>query len=414
VGTNESPPTTGFFVTADSPSSPLTDRDSGTPGAGPIWTIWLVSFGIVLALSLAVLRYLSSSSSHSMTDMHASSGNENGAALIRMRSGTGLDQLLGSRLLTTWQLDSVAVALVVVVAAIYLTGVVKARRNSPDQSWPFGRTVSFMAGLLVCVLATCGSIGVYDMALFSAHMIGHLAFVMVAPALLMAGRPLELALQAATPRRRERLQRRLLGPVVAVLTAPPVALAGYASVIVGSHLTGLMDVFMRNPWAGQLEHLVYLIIGCQFFVLVLGDAPIRWQLATPARWLLLAISMAVDTFVGVIIMQASNPVAMLPVPGFAVDAKSDSVTGGAIMWFGGDGIMAAIMILLVMGWLRDPERQRQDNRGWLEQARRATFGERTGMQGLEGDLDFDNESTRLDAYNDWLAAINAEPPPKAR
>ena len=86
------------------------------------------------------------------------------------------------------------------------------------------------------------------------------------------------------------------------------ALATYASLIVGTHLTGLMNVIMTHPWAGQLEHLVYLVVGCQFFTLILGDEPIRWRLSAPARWLLLAIAMAVDTFTGVVLIQATSPI----------------------------------------------------------------------------------------------------------
>ena len=95
--------------------------------------------------------------------------------------------------------------------------------------------------------------------------------------------------------------------MVSLLTAPPVALACYAVAIVGTHLTGLMDQIMQVTWAGQLEHLVYLVVGCQFFVLILGDEPIRWRLSAPARWLLLAIAMAVDTFTGVVLIQATQP-----------------------------------------------------------------------------------------------------------
>ena len=122
----------------------------------------------------------------------------------------------------------------------------------------------------MCGFATNGSIAVYDQVLFTAHMAGHLALVMVAPVLLVAGHPLTLALAAAEPARRERLARIATGRVVSLLTAPPVALAAYTVVIVGSHLTGLMDEIMRNTWAGQLEHLVYVLVGCQFFVLVVG------------------------------------------------------------------------------------------------------------------------------------------------
>ena len=124
-------------------------------------------------------------------------------------------------------------------------------------------------------------------------------------------------------------------------------------VIVGSHLTGLMDTIMRNTWAGQLEHLVYLLVGLQFFVLILGDEPIRWQLAAPARWLLLAVgdgrghlhrhrADAADRTRSA--CSCSSNV--------HVDPLSDTHTGGAIMWFGGDGVMAAVMVVLVVGWLR--------------------------------------------------------------
>ena len=105
-----------------------------------------------------------------------------------------------------------------------------------------------------------------------------------------------------------------------------------------------MDIVMRNTWAGQVEHLGYVLVGVQFFILVVGAEPIRWRLAAPARWLLLAVAMAVDTFTGVVLMQGTHAVAMVPDPGPAVDPLSDTRTGGAIMWFVGDGIMVAIMI----------------------------------------------------------------------
>ncbi len=47
--------------------------------------------------------------------------------------------------------------------------------------------------------ATNGSIAVYDQVLFTAHMAGHLALVMVAPALLVGGHPLTLLLTASPP-----------------------------------------------------------------------------------------------------------------------------------------------------------------------------------------------------------------------
>jgi cytochrome c oxidase assembly factor CtaG len=366
---------------------------------------WTFAAAAVTVLALAVWHYLSSGPSSGM-HMGAHGATDVTDALSRA-GGSPLHPLFGSALVSAWQLNAVALAVLVLAAAWYLTGVALVPVRRPGASWPIGRTLLFLAGLAVCAFATSGSIAVYDQVLFTAHMAGHLALVMLAPALLMAGRPLTLAVAASTDTGRARIERIARGPVVSLLTAPPVALASYTVVIVGSHLTGLMDTIMRNTWAGQVEHLVYVLVGCQFFALIVGDEPIRWRLAAPARWLLLAVAMAVDTFTGVVLMQGTHAVAMLTSPNLHVDALSDTRTGGAIMWFGGDGIMAVIMIALVIGWLRDAGARRSDEHGWLEQARRATFAGHTG-DGVADAETFDDDDAARAAYNSWLARLDRQ------
>ena len=358
---------------------------------------WALALAALAGLGFAVAHYLSSGSS----DMH---GMQMGTAHALTRAGatSPAQSLSGARLVTAWQLDAVAVAVLVLAAAAYLTGVALLPVRSPGLHWPKRRTAAFLAGLAVCAYATCGSVAVYDQVLFSAHMIGHLCLIMVTPALVVAGRPLSLLLAASPPARRARLERIARGRVVALLTAPPVALATYALVLVGTHLTGLMDVIMRNTWAGQLEHLVFLVVGYQFFVLIVGDEPIRWRLASPARWLLLAIGMAVDTFTGIILMQGSTPVELVR-SGLHVNALSDTRTGGAIMWFGGDAIMAVIMVILVIEWLRNVEHAPAEQ-GWLAQARGAAFAANTGAADTEI-VDDEDEAARA-AYNQWLSKLD--------
>jgi len=350
---------------------------------------WAVAAAALAVLVVAVAHYLSGAS---MAHSHA---------LIRGGAGEPVRGLVGRPLITDWQLDAIAVAVVVLAGAVYLTAVALVPVRDSGRRWPLARTLSFLAGLVVIVYATCGAIAVYDQVLFSAHMLGHLALVMVAPALLTAGRPLTLAMTVAPPARRARLERIATGRVVSLLTAPPVALATYTVVIVGSHLTGLMDLFMRNAWAGQVEHLLYLVAGYQFFVLIVGDEPIRWRLSSPVRWLLLALGMAVDTFTGIVLMQGTGAV-HLERSSLAGDAISDTHTGGAIMWAGGDGIMALVMVALVVGWLRTVERA-PVQRGWLEQARGAAFTDHTGAAADER-LDEDDQARA--AYNQWLEKLD--------
>ena len=369
-----------------------------------VMATWLVALLAIAGLGVAVAHYLSGTSSNAATAAMHGMRMSTADALSR-GGGNPVGPLFGGALFTTWQLNAIALAVLVLLGAAYLTAVALVPVRDPQARWPWPRTIAFGAGLAVCAFATNGSIAVYDQVLFTAHMAGHLALVMLAPVLLMTGRPLRLATVAAGPAHRERLQRILTGRVVSALTAPPVALASYTVVIVGSHLTGLMDSIMRNTWAGQLEHVVYVLVGCQFLSLIVGDEPIRWRLSSPARWLLLAVAMAVDTFTGVVLMQGTHAIAMLSSPAVSVSPLSDTRTGGAIMWFGGDAIMAVVMIALVIGWLRRVETAHADDKGWLEQARRAAFAEHTGAAAGDAETFDDDEAARA-SYNAWLAGLD--------
>jgi putative copper resistance protein D len=297
---------------------------------------------------------------------------------------TSLPPLTAARFFTAWQLDAVALLGVLVAAGLYATAMLRVHRAHPRHGWPAARAASFGAGLLVIILATHSSIGVYDMTVFSVHMIQHLMLIMVAPPLLAAGRPLTLLLHSVHNPWHRRVKRAARSRPVTALTCPPVALAVYAATIVGTHLTGLTDQVMQRPWLGQAEHLLYLVSGYLFAVLIVGDEPIRWRLSAPARLLLLAVSMVVDTFVGVVLIQSVHPVAMASHPGWGTDPLADTRTGGAIMWVFGDGLMALLMILVSIGWSRRPEAARRRGHSWLEQARLSTFRALVGSPDADG------------------------------
>lgn len=326
-------------------------------------------------------------------------------SLCRSGSMTVLPPLSGARWFTSWQVDWIAVVTVAGLALVYLSGVRRMRRLG---GWPRRRTWCFLAGLGVVLLATCSSIAVYDMAMFSVHMLGHLMLVMVAPPLLVLGRPLTLTRESRLGATRARIERRLAGRVATFWFSPPVALACYTVVIVGTHLTGLMNVIMSRPWAGQLEHAVYLAVGFQFFCAVLGDEPLRWRLSMPARQALLAVAMAVDTFTGVILLQSTQAISMSGMAPQHVLPLAQTHLGGAIMWVGGDAIMALVMIGIAVNWLRDPAVRTRDRGGWLEQVRTQTLLARTGTGGDEpaptiGDIDEDDAARA--AYNRWLQQL---------
>jgi putative copper resistance protein D len=127
----------------------------------------------------------------------------------------------------------------------------------------------------------------------------------------------------------------------------------------------------------------------------------------PAKELLLAVAMAVDTFTGVILLQSSQAISMAGPSPPHFDPLADTRLGGAIMWVGGDAIMAVIMVIVAVAWVRLPERRRRESRSWLEQARRDTFIAHTAAvsetQAI-GDVDTDEQARA--AYNAWLKRLD--------
>lgn len=322
-----------------------------------------------------------------------------------------LPPLSGSTWLTAWQMNWLAAAVLIGLAAVYLAGVIAVSRQG-RRPWPLWRTLCFLAGLGVAGLATMSAIAVYDMALFSAHMLGHLALVMVAPPLLVLGHPMTLALHATRNPWHGRIKRLLRSKVVALWFSPPVALASYGVIIVGTHLTVLMDHIMTKPWLGQLEHVAYLAVGYQFFALAIGDEPLRWRLSMPGKMFMLALAMAVDTFTGVILLQTTRGIAMAAEAPEGTDALAETHLGGALMWVLGDGIMALVMVVVAMLWSRQPEHRRRSRSGWLENARRSTLAghltegtaEPTPDAAHMHDVDADEQT--LAGYNAWLQRLD--------
>jgi putative copper resistance protein D len=98
---------------------------------------------------------------------------------------------------TAWEFAPVVTIGLSVAAVLYLWGMVRVHRRHPTHPWPLLRAASFFAGLATIVIATESSIGAYDDVLFSIHMIQHLLLIMVAPPLLIAGRPIMLLLHAS-------------------------------------------------------------------------------------------------------------------------------------------------------------------------------------------------------------------------
>ena len=114
-------------------------------------------------------------------------------------------------------------------------------RASPfSQALAAWRTASFLAGLLVLMTALLrGSIPIPMTCCRS--MVQHILLILAAPALLLWGAPVRLALSAAPRRGRRAIGAVLRQRWVELLTRPACGFALFTIVMLGTHLTGLYE-----------------------------------------------------------------------------------------------------------------------------------------------------------------------------
>jgi len=250
--------------------------------------------------------------------------------------------------LNHWNIGWPALLLLAAAGALYVGGVRQV------ANWPRIRTVSFLTGLVVTFLATQSVLGTVDMGYVSAHMIQHLALIMVAAPLFAAAAPMSLLDQALSP---TWLRVRTMG----VIFHPLVAFFLYAVFIPLTHLTTLFDFMLRAMWFHHLEQADFLVVGYLFFRAAFGiegDKPLHPGL----RLVYVMAAVPVDTITGLALSMSSHisfPTypSVAPMGTSAAWQLSNIHLGGAIMWIGGDALMLLACFPIAIAWVKSENRR---------------------------------------------------------
>ena len=325
-----------------------------------------------------------------------------------------LPPLTPHALLHTWGWHPVWDALILVALAAYLAGVVVARRRGTRGVSPV-REVSFVVGLAVLFVTLNSAIDVYAMALFWDHMIEHLLLIMVVPALLVLGHPVEVTRTALSASARSHLDRVLHSLPVRVLTNPLVALLLYTVVIVATHLTSFMDQMAMHGWLMNAEQVLYLGAGYLAMLPLLGTEPSLPNLPYLFRIAAMLFAMTPDTVVGIVLMQTRQnlfPVMHAAHPVWAPSAVKDQQVGGALMWAAGDGLMMVFAVAIVVALIANPTRGTVVGT-WLEGVRRRNLAAHVASQvpdtaAFADQTDVDSDDRVLAAYNQMLQRLQGQ------
>jgi putative membrane protein len=265
--------------------------------------------------------------------------------------------------LENWQLEppSTTVAL---FALLYAAGWLRraSRRRAARTQAAF-----FAAGIGTLVLALNSPLAALDDELFWVHMTQHVLLLVVAPPLLLLGRPwstvwriLPLPLRRAAAHDVLRLaERGRIRTAWRIASSPTTALVAFVGVLAVWHVPALFDATLSSEGVHALEHVSFLATGLLFWSHLVDSPPVRSRLGYPARALYATVATGASWLLAIVIALASQPLyegyARLASRPGGISALADQQLAAGIMWVPGS-IPFAVAILVYAGRLLEPER----------------------------------------------------------
>lgn len=258
------------------------------------------------------------------------------------------------------------IALVVGLLVLYAQGLRVLRRRG--DSWPVGRTVAWLGGLLVIAWSTFGGLGMYSHVLFSAHMVAHMLLSMVAPVLLVLGAPVTLALRTLPAARvdgeigpRQLLLGVLHSRPVSVLTHPVVAGVLFVGSLYAIYFSSLFSTLMNSHLGHAAMTLHFVAVGSLFFYVLVGVDPNPRTVAPLWRFGLLLVVMPFHAFFSIALMSSNRVLGesywqSLERP-YRTDLLADQVTGGSLSWALGEIPIVLVLIAVFVQWVRSDTRE---------------------------------------------------------
>ena len=210
---------------------------------------------------------------------------------------------------TVVQPDWIALALAATMAGLYLTGAVRLARRG--DAWPWYRTLAFLAGCLAFAWVLSGGAAAWGRFRFDAHMVQHMAMMMIVPPLWVLGAPVTMLSRATAPRTdgsrgvREWVLAALHSGFSRVISSPPMAGLLFAGSLVVFYFTPLFELAMYSHLGHVLMTVHFLASGYLFAWVLIGIDPAPKPINPVLKLLTLLVTLAFHAFFGVALYSAT-------------------------------------------------------------------------------------------------------------
>jgi len=265
--------------------------------------------------------------------------------------------------LTTWRLDPVALAAVLIAALGYAAGIVMARRAG--VRWPVLPTLGFyLLGLGSYAWVEFGFLGVWSTDLRWAWTTRIALLLFVVPSLLVLGKPVVLG--------RAALSGLPLRVMEAVLRSWPVKALGnaiLAPVLVISSflifLTPVAYVLRANPVSESLITVLVPLAGVLMVLPIAESSMMRTGLFITVEFMLAFVELIADAIPGILLRLNTHVLDHAPAlagafPGWFPNPLRDQQLSGDWLWFIAEITDIPILIILFFRWMRTDKREAKE------------------------------------------------------
>lgn len=214
--------------------------------------------------------------------------------------------------------------------------------NECYRKWPMHRYIFWFAGVIAAGASLVGPLADKAHTSFFAHMTGHLLLGMLAPLLLLHGKPLTLVMRGLPTTSARRLSRLLNSRFIAVASHPAsTALLNFGGLFI-LYRTDLFVLMHQSTGVYALVHIHILLAGYMFTWSILYTDLTAHRHSFRLRAAVLIMALASHKVL------AKSLYAMPP----AGITTSDGEMGALIMYYGGDVIDLALIILFCYSWYK--------------------------------------------------------------
>ncbi|TAM91808.1 MAG: cytochrome c oxidase assembly protein [Jatrophihabitans sp.] len=262
-----------------------------------------------------------------------------------------------SGLITQWTWQPVAIAAALVLGGWYWRGVrTLGRRGVPWTPW---RPVAFGLALAVWVWSSCGFLEVYAGSLYWIWTTQVLTVWILVPTVLLAARPLQLAVTLGGPQ--GRISRFLGGRFVRAFHNPLLGPALVPVAAAGLFFGPLPRWTVQWPAAGWGLQLVLVAFGALILLPLLGFETHATSLAMGLSIAIASVELILDAIPGIVLrlhtQAATSYFAVRGSHAWSPDMIHDQRLAAAILWAVAEFTDVPFLLMLFRRWLRADARE---------------------------------------------------------